>query len=634
MIKFLTVLDTFFLVIFSSISLVLAPINVGGKETVYENKLNNILLNITNKYFAPGQFIHIVMSEDYSLSLSWFWEDLFKNNLFEKWSIVITYPHKQQVNGFTAKLPDVVVILFDSYQGLIQLCNILGNASESWNPAAKFLLITSINNTHSKPTKVKEFAMSIFNYLWTRNEIRVSLVVLNDSSKSASLFSASPYSTFYKTCKKIDNISQLQEINLVNNKTNLTKIAGYQFETPNSFFGCSFIGHTFPFPPYSVADTSSSNGCRVYNSGIEVQLLKLMGGVYNLSLEILTSPNYGIGNEWLIRYPNGTRTGMLEELRQNNIDLAFAGVIPASSIYFNLSLSNTYIDSSLSWYVPGAQIIPIWKLVLNTFSGVTWLFMLSLLFLVTMLYYTMNGFQRVKDEEPVDLTMLALSLGFSIQWTRRSRPRILLLAWSLFCFHIALMFNTRLFSVLTGHPFDLGIETVQQLHDSKFKTCTFGSYKRFYVNQTDGIMRDLIKHAHDCDILDESVKVLMKYKNFSILAKDDHMSLKIDNKIQNIHRLKDSKFINYPVVIPLAKGSPFLGVLNRLIFNITESGLIFKWLSDVRRNLKNDLISREKHDGTNYLVTEDLIWLYFLFLVGQGVAFLVLLIEIYVKSVR
>lgn len=607
-----------------------APLNLSINETVSENKFNNILSDITNS-FVSGQFLSIVISEDYSKG--WFWGDFLKKDLFEKWSILITNLN-EKVPGITAELPDVYVILFSNYQNVIKISNTLRKASKSWNPGAKFLLMTNI---HPKTT-MDGFVIDILNSLWSRNAVRVSLVVFNESAKTAFLFSSSPYSKLYNTCKKIVNFSQLQEINLVNDEMPFKKIAGYQFEPLNSFLGCPLLGHTFPFPPYSIARPSSSSGCRVYNYGIEVQLVKLMGHLYNFSLEILTTPSYGFGKEWFYMYPNGSRRGMLEDIFQNKIDLAFAGVIPPSVFYFQLGLTNSYMSGSLSWYVPAAEIIPVWKLVLNTFSGVTWLFMLSVGFLFTVLHYLINiGFERNEDDEPMGLTMVALALGFSTQWTRRPPLRIILLAWSLFCFHVALMFNTRLFSVLTEPPFDSQIDTIQQLHDSRLQTCTFSSYKLFYTNQTYGIMRCLVASAQNCDSLDDSVKVLLEYKNLSILAKDDLMEFKIDMKKENIHRLKHNTFINYPVVMPVAKGSVFLGVLNRLVYNITESGLVLKWMSDVRRQFRNKRFSRQEHNKKNensLMTKEDFVWLYFVFLGGQAIAFIVFLMEMYIRSNR
>lgn len=627
---FLTFHFTSCIVIISCVRLVNATLSLDVKETVYENKLNNILIDITNN-FVFGQFIHIVMSENYSLN--WYWDDLIKKDVFDRWSIVITNSNKK-VNNFTARHPDVYVIFFNNYNSLIQVCNTLQNVSESWNPGAKFLLITATTNIHPEPA-IDEFVINTFNYLWSRNVIRVSLLVFNKSETTHSLFSSSPYSKLYNTCKQILNFSQIQKIHLLNNEIPLNNISGYQFEPPNSFLGCPLVGHTFPFPPYSIADTSSSNGCRVYNSGIEVQLVKLMGHLYNFSLEILTTPSYGTANEWLYAYPNGSRKGMLEDIMQSKIDLAFAGVIPPSNFYFRLAITNAYIDSSMSWYVPAAELIPIWTIVLNTFSLFTWLFMLTMFFVVTMVHYLISGFERNKNEDPVGLTMVALSLGLSIRWTKRPRLRIILLAWSLFCFHVSLMFNTRLFSVLTEPPLDSQIETIQQLQDSGLQTCTFSSYKLFYSSRTDGLMRYLIAKSQNCDSLDESVKMLSKYKNLSILAKDDLMAFKIDNKIDKIHRLKHNKFINYPVVMPVAKGSVFLGILNRLIYNVTESGLVFKWLKDVRQQLNNTLFSSKlqhtNSDSYMMITKQDLVWLYFVLFGGYAISFIVFLIELYFK---
>lgn len=595
--------------------------------------LNKSVLKVLNN-FDRNSIIHFILLDDKSSSCQF---DLSNGYIFGRWQIVNTQTQTRKcIKDILQHRPDAFVIFINNFLTLAQLREAISQLklyTKSWNVNAKFLIITTYIS-YLKPTKDK-LVIDVLNFMWIRNAFRTALLMMESKNNTVSLFSSAPFSKLYSPCREVNTTIQVQELNITDQNGSSTEIVGYTFNTPQLFLGCPVVGHTLPFLPYSVEEINSKES--VYKTGTEVKLIRLMAEIYNFSVSISNTPGYDVFNGWKTQLTNGSFIGMFEDLKEYKIDLAFAGAIPSSSYYYTMDILNTYASSSMSWYVPYPDITPNWVYVLHTFTGFTWLSLALVFVLVTLLYFLICATLPNMYKEPVDLNMVGLSLGFTLRWTKVIHLKILLFSWSLFSLHVTLMFNTKLFSVLAQHPQNPGIKSIEDIYASELRTCISSFYRDFYYKQTNGIIRKILKNYITCSSdMNEAVELLLQNRNFSILGKDENMAFLLNIKRERIHKISE-KFITFPVSMYLTKGSIFKEPLRNIIFIATEYGYVHKWLGDTRLKVKIKHTSTGKPASSKndiLLNTGDFIWVYFLFMSGQIISCIVLLLEICYKKYR
>lgn len=603
-----------------------------AERTQCSYTLNKAALKVLDN-FDENSILHFILLDEKSSSCQF---HLSNGDIFGRWQIVNTQPQTRKwVKDILQHRPDAFIIFINNFLTLAQLREAVSQLklyTKSWNVKAKFLIITTYIS-YLKPSKDK-LVIDVLNFMWIRNAFRTALLMMESKNNTVSLFSSAPFSKMYSPCRDVNTTTQVQELNITDQNGPSIDIVGYTFNTPKLFMGCSLVGHTYPFPPYSVEEFHLNQS--VYKTGTEVKLIQLMAEIYNCSVSISNTPGYDEFNGWRTQLNNGSIIGMFEDLQEYKVDLAFAGAIPSSDYYYKLDSLNTYASSSMSWYVSYPDIIPNWVYVLHTFTGFTWLSLASVFVLVTLLYFLICATLLNVYKEPVDLNMVGLTLGFTLRWTKVVHLKILLFSWSLFSLHVTLMFNTKLFSVLAQHPQNPGISSIEDLYASEFRTCISSFYRDYYYKQTNGIIRKILENYITCSDMNEAVELLLQNRNFSILGKDDNMAFLVNIKRERIHKISE-KFITFPVSMYLTKGSIFKEPLRNTIFIATEYGYVHKWLGDIRLKVKIKHTSTGKPSpGQNDILLNngDFIWVYFLFTSGQIISCVVFWLEIFYSKYK
>lgn len=597
-----------------------------AERTQCSYTLNKSALKVLNN-FDENSIIHFILLDKKGSSCQF---DLSNGDIFGRWQIVNTQPQTRNwVKDILQHRPDAFIIFINNFLTLAQLREAISQLklyTKSWNVNAKFLIITTYIS-YLKPSKDK-LVIDVLNFMWIRNAFRTALLMMESKNNTVSLFSSAPFSKLYSPCREVNTTTQVQELSITDQNGSSMEIVGYTFNTPKLFMGCPLVGHTYPFPPYTVEEIYLNQS--VYKTGTEVKLILLMAEMYNCSVSISNTPGYDEFNGWRTQLTNGSMIGMFEDLKEYKVDLAFAGAIPSSGNYYKLDSLNTYAFSTMSWYVSYPDSTPNWVYVLHTFTGFTWLSLALVFVLVTLLYFLICATLPNMYKEPVDLNMVGLSLGFTLRWTKVIHLKFLLFSWSLFSLHVTLMFNTKLFSILAQHPQNPGITSIEDLYASEFRTCISSFYRDFYYKQTNGIIRKILENYITCSDMNEAVELLLQNRNFSILGKDDNMAFLVNIKRERIHKISE-KFITFPVSMYLTQGSIFKEPLRTIIFIATEYGYVHKWLGDIRLKVKIKHTSTGKPSpGQNDILLNngDFIWVYFLFISGQIISCIVFLLEI------
>lgn len=592
------------------------------------NEISDDVLRLLG-IFNNSRLIHLFLSDDLEDQI----DSIVEEFIVRKWQTIITRPKTfDTVQNILSSRPDkVIILLYKNYdlQQIVKIQNILKAYTMSWNTEAKVLIIAQMECCYHQ-SSINNLIKGTLNLFWETNTFKVAVAL--EHNNTFTLYSSTPFSKLYRTCRNISSHRQIQVI--YPNTSELQhglKISGFEYRHPNKFLGCPMVAHTFPLTPYSVRE-ENEKGEDVYKTGLEVLLVMLLAELYNISTNIQSTPGYETFNGFMATLPNGTKIGIIEDLRAFKIDLGFAGAIPSSDDFqsYKLDLSYTSLFGSISLYVPDPDIIPTWKLVIKTFTLFTWFSLSSTFLLITMLYYLTNLIVPNPEQLPINLTMFAIAVGTTTRLPKLSRIRFLLLAWSIFSLNVTIMFNTKLFSVLTNRPVQKGIKNIKDMKRIGFRLCAQQLYRNFYMNKTDGVMRYLFENALVCDDLDKSVGEFVEKRNYSILAKDDHFGFLVDEKRVRIHQLP-TKFITYPVTMYLTKGCVFSRPLNRLVLQVSQSGIVARWLREIRWKEKTKYRSKENACGGNkgvLLNQDDFTWIYIVFVIGLVIAFFSFVVEL------
>lgn len=591
------------------------------------NRVNSLMKSFLDM-IECNLLVHLVVAQDSATCLS---SEMLKELSLKSQVVLTDLNTVGTVRDILRERPDVYILIINNFFSLNQIQEMLLTLMSStlaWNPEGKVMLMLMSLKYH-KQTRY-QLVKGTFNYFWQRNILRMAIFLFED--EDFTLYSSSPYSRLYGTCREITDPAQLQEINVSSMHLSELNIAGYGYKTPNTFLGCPLIAYTFPVPPYTVVDMTQNDTIMnpKYKTGLEIELVILLAKRYNFSLNINTAISYLDDNAYIYKYPNGTVVGMFYDITQYKIDLAFAGSIPAHPGYYYVEFCYTQMMNTVSWYVVGGEPMTSLRLVTSAFTGYAWLMLAAAYICVSLLYSAVSKCTySISLPEPTLLTMWRSLLGFSVHWTPGpSHLRLLLFYWTWFSLNIDIMFTTRLLSVMSERPLEHGLSTIQEMHKSHTKTCMPKHWRDHYLNSTEGLTKDLVEEADFCNNVEEFLEDFLENRNFSFLAKDDVISFHMDLRKVNVQRL-EQKFITYPVTMVITKGS-FLGqTLNKFIKRVFYAGLFHKWLRDLLlyENGHNHKYRKTKGKKKVILHFDDFLWMCYALLIGLTIAFVVFCFE-------
>ncbi|XP_076669091.1 glutamate receptor ionotropic, delta-1 [Andrena cerasifolii] len=373
--------------------------------------------------------------------------------------------------------------------------------------------------------------------------------------------------------------------------------------------------------------------------GIEMQLFKIMAEKLNFT--------------WTIRRPEGNETygrrisetvwkgGMIEMLRENKADVAFA------SIWITHD-QNTFVHLSEPWYqlyihflVPRPRrTTNFWALV-RPFSRQVWCLLVATVLLHSLYTYSRAWIdtkypKRFRNFLITLIDLIGFLLSSSVPSATESN-KIQVLLWRTAGWLIIAAYCSSLAARLASSEYEERIDTVEQFLAANLTWGRKGQVPSFrdYFDLTNQYSAQLPRRYRYLEN-DTQWKTYMKQGNYAILGKIVDTCFFPDDYIEN-EDLKNYRLMKEPVgrfYAAFALQSWLLKPVNTVMLRLKEAGITIWHLRDVIRrrdsyNLRQVLIEHDGYDGSvQVLGLTPLAAGFSLLLIGATIAVLVFHLEL------
>ncbi|KAJ3641582.1 hypothetical protein Zmor_028084 [Zophobas morio] len=494
----------------------------------------------------------------------------------------------------------------------------------NWNPHAKFLIIAP--RLVEKPRPIATYIMKT---LWKIHV--VNGVVLLPDKNNKTLFHA--YSWLpYKDDNCGEDFDRVNKIDSCSFGKTADFVDWYEDKIPKIFNQCVVKVRVVDFPPYVMQVPNGST-----NRGVEINLLDLVGEVYNLHMVYYSSQT---SLDWGNIFDNGTITGNLKHLYDEDDDVsigAYAKTMTRSVIFED----TFYHYESLVCCVPYST--------RNTkLQTVTKIMGVGAFLLTLIVYVTVTALMWVtsKDDLPCyknfgSCTMNTFSALLDLPVSalpRTSKVRFFLAMLLLYSFSIVIAYQTLLSSTLASGTNHQTITRIEDLLDTSMNIYAINNTSRYFA--TDGTYRKTnkinaailkkwvnCKNPHECLnlVAFERKAAVIFPRLFTEYIVDSYRTPENDPLIYCF----DKSMVSYPLVIMMRKGFQLFDKFDVLISRIVNSGFVQKWEREIlRTRFENFTSSGEVPNGNKEPDFDSLKHIFGVWGIGCGVAVVVFVLEV------
>lgn len=371
---------------------------------------------------------------------------------------------------------------------------------------------------------------------------------------------------------------------------------------------------------------------------------ELFGNRYEFIKAIAKSLNYT--NEikvmeghmpWGAIITNGSHvniTGAFKQLLDNKSDISF-------SEYFLKSGRNKYFDSSYPFYVtpmvfvipPGRPFTPIEKL-FQPFNQFVWLALVIVNLIALAVIVTINSKYRQyrsfvygeKVKNPTINLLIAILGSQQSHLPKRNFARFILMMFLMLCLVMRSIYQGSIFQFLQSDGKHKEVQSIDEMIAKDFTFFMFESSLDFVQNHTEILKRTKF-FTKDNFMFTDPPKGGEKIAALEALS--DVQAWNIKNRKHFLHKICKEPLMSISIVIYMRKNFFLKTEFDNKIVSLISSGLIDYWLSDSFKELK-DVRKKEPKE----LNLEELRGPFNILLIGYSTAFLVLLIEISVRSLK
>lgn len=495
------------------------------------------------------------------------------------------------------------------------------------NARARYIFYTFKSNEEN----IKEF----INFVWYYYIVNAVIVMpADDEEKMLNIFSWFPYED--KQCG-VNIASKLVSTcidGVYSNGVNL-----FPQKVPKNLNGCPVIIRTLIWPPFVLPpeDGHVVDG-KILNitEGIEVRLLQAIGKIANYTPYFTSST---VPHDWGLATVDGNLTGAVKALKEKKADLAIGSFGPTTERRMYCDHSACHLQEMLTWCVPKAQEAPRWKNLMQTFTLTAWLAMILMYIFVSTVIWMLSycppkditNYRKIKASF---IYIFSAFLGLSASETpAKTSSRISFFVWLVFGLHFVVAYQAKLIGVLLRPSYERQISSVAEVLKSGMEYEILPTHRRFYANTEDWKVAKIVKEWKSCHDSDACLRRVAYKRDFALCTLKAHADFE---SLQ--YRDSDGQplvhcipYVTYTSEIYMTKGFPLKDRIDKMIYKIRDSGLIFKWQRDIQRtwlyryrntipseDSKQNVLSISHLQGAFGILFTGLTISFFIFIVEQG----------------
>ena len=343
-----------------------------------------------------------------------------------------------------------------------------------------------------------------------------------------------------------------------------------------NYHGCPLIVHVDikppnVFPPKRIwyNDSGYQN---VYEDGIEIELLRIIGNALNMKLDIEDTTQIEYHKVTPAIYVGGyaTITSALDYLTEK---------------------TRGYLSLRFDWYTPCAVRHQRWSHFFNIFSVDMWIcFALSLVLAVITVSCISNHRHKSHLHEcksysnifSVITNIISVVLSVSVNTQPRSAPlSLFFFCWVCYSVAVSTVFQAYLTTFLIELGYEEPIKTVEQMLISDKEFGFVDDFDALFDNVPESVDSDILKNPARSPDLCASLNWAAFYQNMSILFDNlniefsrDMGKLTDENKRPLLCELEDAGVACLELVLLVIRGNLLLELINNIIERTVESGIL------------------------------------------------------------
>lgn len=430
--------------------------------------------------------------------------------------------------------------------------------SEFWSklrgPRGRYLIVNE-NDVDGNDTIQRG---EVYSYLWTFGIYRV---VMMQNHRAKAFYAANPFAKRFKedALGSCGNLSNLQFVDYV------LRMDKKKFRHSTGYYYLPYTGN--PGSKYQ---------------GITLSLLELVKTKLNISVVYHVSSNEE-NNEFYV-------TGMTNTTR----DLIYNGSLDSffiSNLYLHYYetyeiTDNAYVEEQM-WIIAKPPLKTGAEILISVFTPQGWLCLLVTCALSTIFFWLLALIENEQSCSQISSSFLAIygaDLGIYAA-TRHLNSKYLKLVLFLHLLYSVIVFNAVhgcLSSLFANPGLQSGVNTFEEMLDSDVKP--FWNMQKIAL--LEGHKSMLAQRLRAKSIAYDSVtsprnrvEFVKTNRNYCTTAYDSYLQLYGTDGIRIIGR---EFLIPHDVRFGLKKGHPYVPHFNRVINAVQESGLVRKWVSDLK----------------------------------------------------
>jgi hypothetical protein len=517
----------------------------------------------------------------------------------------------------------------------------------TWNPTAKFIVSVMSNCTHMENAK---FSRPLLKELWFRSVMNAAVLFLmskehegtdmegniTDSTQGTylELHTWYPYENSER-CNPNEGTVPVK-VFTVRSLSDIRRRDIFRGYNDKNFQGCPFkvyVREKFPlvYPPKHVQYNDSYNQT-LYEEGMEIELLKVIGNALNMSFD-------SVGYQADVK--NGSDGNIKMFVVQKGQPFILVGWSPGLNPEFDnySEYTRSYLTERLVWYTPCAVKYERLSRFFKIFSGDMWIcFALSLVFAVITVRCISNYAHKSHLHESksysnifsVTVNIIAVSLSMSVNTQPRSAPlRIFFFCWVCYSVAISTVFQAYLTTFLIEPGYEEPIKTVEQMLNSEMNFGLTSHYKHMFPDTSDTVDSAIIKDAVECPDDRTCFIWASMYHNISTILNDLRTGIVRGNEnlMDENHRpllceLEDSVVRTVDFAILVRKRSPFFDFINNVVSHIVEGGIFLhlKKMGFEKTEIKTQFNIRTYDDDYFVFGVSHLLTAFYLLMLGYVLA--------------
>jgi len=477
--------------------------------------------------------------------------------------------------------------------------NDLTLGDNSWNPKAKFIVSVMSNCSH---TENKKFSRTLLRELWFREVMNAAIIFFKSNEHSGIYMhqntTVSTQGTYlelhtwypYENSERCNPAEGTVPVKVftVRHKSDIRRSDIFRGYDDKDFKGCPFkvyVTTMYPlvYPPKQVRYNGSYTQT-VYEEGMEIEMLKIIGNSLNMSLDITESQ----GVIFLVSVGN---TVKLEGFKGHPFIFvrSLPGLFPT---YENFNeYTRSYLTVRLVWYTPCAVKWERWSRFFNIFSVEMWICLaLSLVLAVITVTCISNYSHKLHLHQSnsysnifiATTNIIAVSLSVSVSTQPRSAPlRLFFFCWVCYSVAISTVLQAYLTTILIEPGYEEPIKTMEQMLNSEKNFGFEEQYKLLFPDTSEPVDSAIVKDAVECPDKTTCLMWAAKYHNISTILKDLNVEMyhreknwKDENNRPSLCELEGGVFRSFDYSILVRKRSPFFEFINDVLSHIVEGGIV------------------------------------------------------------